>query len=1063
MPRRDRTTSGSQRLLPGFIPGRGDLFAPSVLNRYLDEHRSTPLPHDADAAGAIRDWVSGISQSTAGETTLDPQFVQRILCEVLGYTAYPEPHSSLYQKPLKRLTGIRGVPDVVLGAFDDTVPTCSAVIELKPPGTNLDLPQSGSGYENRTPVDQAFDYGNQILGVRWVIVSDMAIIRLYSVESMSDYEEFDLEACVGETPAAREEMRRLYFLLHRQYLIDGHDKAQVSLLYDKSSSEMRRVRDGFYEAYCNIRGDLHGAIAEACSSQGIAASEVDLLQATQRLIDRLMFIYYCEDHPQKLIEDGTVKRVTDAASALPGASTGKVYDSLKTLFREVDSGSPQGSGLHLPAYNGELFKDHPIIDHIELPDSLHKKTYIGHGIRNQPHAIRGVWGLHVYDFWSELSEHLLGQVFERSLSDMDAIVYNGTEPGAQVRGERARRAVFYTTDILSDFIVRSVLRSALEASAPLGGQPEDDPQDALRARADYLAGLKVADFACGSGAFLVSAYREMTREMERIDRSLVALSSPGRDLFTAPVLGQRSEAIRECIHGVDILPQAIEIAKLALWLGSVQKNRPVTDLSDQLVAADSLDMTTMFDLLRSEPGTFDLVVGNPPWGGDVAPDVYACFVDSLGIDDQIEWDSWELFLLLAIRALRDGGRLALLLPDSFLYPERAPMRKLLFESANVEKIHSLGPDWFGPEVRMSTVFVQACRGAVQSSTHMSCMMLTGDLRERAIRAEVPLTQVEAQRSRLIPLRRILASKTRDVEVFRSERDDRILEQMAARSNPLASVCTRGRGEEMNKAGLVWQCPSCQSWTTPGTKKKGGGYNGKTCDCGLELTQGVVNAINLVEQAKPLDGDCVPFIDGDDISYRYRRVTPTKWLRIDPRWSYKKAALYASPKVMLRQAGVGLSATLDDTDARCPQSVYVYRLAEEYAKTGYGHEFVLGALLSRTMNYVVIKRFAETDPAKAFAKLTHDRLADLPIPEVKFSDKAHRAAHKAIATNVRKLLDGSAQIGGPEDIEIEQRLRYLWGITPEDGAYINGEFYDLPKGQMIEGLFPDGPPRPIVGP
>lgn len=114
-----------------------------------------------------------------------------------------------------------------------------------------------------------------------------------------------------------------------------------------------------------------------------------------------------------------------------------------------------------------------------------------------------------------------------------------------------------------------------------------------------------------------------------------------------------------------------------------------------------------------------------------------------------------------------------------------------------------------------------------------------------------------------------------------------------------------------------------------------------------------------------------------------------------------------------------------------------------------------------MAYYVFKRFAEVDPAKAHAKLTHERLADLPIPKVHFSVPAQRNAHRRIIANVTKLLSGSAEIGGQEDREIENDLRYLWSIDSIDGAYINGEFYDLPGSQVLRDLFPDGPPKPAT--
>ena len=210
------------------------------------------------------------------------------------------------------------------------------------------------------------------------------------------------------------------------------------------------------------------------------------------------------------------------------------------------------------------------------------------------------------------------------------------------------------------------------------------------------------------------------------------------------------------------------------------------------------------------------------------------------------------------------------------------------------------------------------------------------------------------------------------------------------------------------------------------------------------------------------GESITFIDGDDIHRRDEKVGPTKWLRLNvPGWTYKDQSLYHPPKLLVRQAGVGICATLDKTGSRCPQSVYLYQLRNAETRKGYRHEFVLGAFLSRTMAYVVFKRFSEVDPAKAHAKLTHERLAELPIPRIDFDNPAQAQSHGKVVANVRKLLEGKAELGGEEDREIEQILRELWGLTSEDGAYINGEFHDLPDSQIIRELFPDGPPPPVL--
>lgn len=176
------------------------------------------------------------------------------------------------------------------------------------------------------------------------------------------------------------------------------------------------------------------------------------------------------------------------------------------------------------------------------------------------------------------------------------------------------------------------------------------------------------------------------------------------------------------------------------------------------------------------------------------------------------------------------------------------------------------------------------------------------------------------------------------------------------------------------------------------------------------------------------------------------------------WKYKPDSLYEGSKILIRQAGVGLTATYDVTSARCPQSIYIYRLKPEDIDTGYKHEYILAALLSRTMAYYIFKRFGEVDPAKAHAKLTHKRLSGLPIPNVDFSNKIAAKSFHTIVESSKALLQGQASIGGDEDLKIEWELRKLWGLSSDEGAYINGEFADLPASQNLRDLFPNGIPN-----
>ena len=164
-----------------------------------------------------------LAATTATETALEPKFISQIMCGVLGYTPYPAPagvKAAIYSKPSSKITGIKRTPDAALGEFADSDVRVVAAVELKSPGTDLDLPQPSYDYE--TPVEQGFYYGENILGMRWVVVSDMGpTIRLYSVESEDEYEEINLDDCVDKDGVPTREFRRLIFLLHHDYLVSS--------------------------------------------------------------------------------------------------------------------------------------------------------------------------------------------------------------------------------------------------------------------------------------------------------------------------------------------------------------------------------------------------------------------------------------------------------------------------------------------------------------------------------------------------------------------------------------------------------------------------------------------------------------------------------------------------------------------------------------------------------------------------------------------------------------------------------------------------------------------------
>ncbi len=77
------------------------------------------------------------------------------------------------------------------------------------------------------------------------------------------------------------------------------------------------------------------------------------------------------------------------------------------------------------------------------------------------------------------------------------------------------------------------------------------------------------------------------------------------DLFASYTVEE--SVLEHNLYGVDINEDAVEIAKLSLWLRTAKKGRCLTNLADKIVCANSL-LEMPF-----EENSFDVVIGNPPY------------------------------------------------------------------------------------------------------------------------------------------------------------------------------------------------------------------------------------------------------------------------------------------------------------------------------------------------------------------------------------------------------------------------------------------------------------------
>ena len=166
-----------------------------------------------------------------------------------------------------------------------------------------------------------------------------------------------------------------------------------------------------------------------------------------------------------------------------------------------------------------------------------------------------------------------------------------------------------------------------------------------------MKNVKVLDPACGSGIFLIEAYRR-----------LVYLNSFGKKKLD---FGELSELLKNSIFGVDVDEDAIGVAIFSCYLALLDfldSDDVLKDMKLPKLRGKNLFVSDFFDTYASfNEHRFDIIVGNPPWGKG-STQLSREYVDQTEYtmsSDQIA----HAFLSRVPDLLAEGGQVCLLCPS----------------------------------------------------------------------------------------------------------------------------------------------------------------------------------------------------------------------------------------------------------------------------------------------------------------------------------------------------------------------------------------------------------------
>jgi hypothetical protein len=145
---------------------------------------------------------------------------------------------------------------------------------------------------------------------------------------------------------------------------------------------------------------------------------------------------------------------------------------------------------------------------------------------------------------------------------------------------RATAGAHYTPKSLAEDVVRYALEPLVYDPGPHQQVDGWVPVDS-----DRILDLKVADIACGSGAFLVAAARYLAdRLVEAWQRERAIAGVPPHELRTHAI----RTVIASCLYGADINAMAVEMCKLSLWLVSLDPRLPFSFVDDKILHGNAL-------------------------------------------------------------------------------------------------------------------------------------------------------------------------------------------------------------------------------------------------------------------------------------------------------------------------------------------------------------------------------------------------------------------------------------------------------------------------------------------
>lgn len=537
-------------------------------------------------------------------------------------------------------------------------------------------------------------------GLPYIQVKNYSKYKGLPISILTDFEQFHIVDC--RTPFSPKfplegDHKEFYYTDFRdknkfKFIFDLFSKASVNSGSIESYVSTLKIKKGYITTKdpLEIIGDeflqyiegLRYEIANNLKKINYSLDGEELTEATQKIIDRLVFIRFLED-----------KHIEQTSYVRKWSESKHPYADFLKDCREFDK-----------VYNGIIFKQHSIIDN-RIYSTNDDWFRIVCQEMVDPFSINKF-------YFNYIPIHILGSVYERFLGSIVTATPKRISVERKPEVIKAK-GVFYTPKYIVDHIVNQTVGKSIKG---------------LKAAA--ISEKSFADIACGSGSFLIGVYDCVHNYLvEYYNRKKAEALKDGCILaengYYRLSLKQKRNILINNIYGNDIDAQAVEVTQLSLFLKMLEEETQETiiqkgnllsvailpNLNNNIFHGNSLIGTEIYkqkdlfdqgdfkhlypfeywDNLRKIKlqGGFDVIVGNPPYVKEyTSKETFESIkLGKLKKYFQGKMDLWYFFVCYGIDLLKKDGYLGYIVPNNWVSNAGASiLRNKILEDSKIEAL-----------------------------------------------------------------------------------------------------------------------------------------------------------------------------------------------------------------------------------------------------------------------------------------------------------------------------------------------------------------------------------------